>query len=96
MMPGHEHAHRLLPYWKPPRSGHGDVHRLRPWRRKCRDPVRETLRLCMEHSPILPFVLMLAAGASVAAVIGLQMLCGFVAGVLVTLAAAAIAGTDFD
>ena len=50
----------------------------------------------MEHSPILPFVLMLAAGASVAAVIGLQMLCGFVAGVLVTLAAAAIAGKDFD
>jgi hypothetical protein len=50
----------------------------------------------MEHSPILPFVLMLAAGASAAAVIGLQMLWGFVAGVLVTLAAAAIAGTDFD
>jgi len=49
----------------------------------------------MEHSPILPFVLMLAAGASVAAVIGLQMLCGFVAGGLVTFAAGGGAGGGF-
>ena len=44
------------------------------------------------HSSIMPFVLMLACGATVAAAIGRQMLCGFVTGVLVTLAAAAFAG----
>ena len=44
----------------------------------------------------VPFAFVLAIGAAVAAAIGLQMLCGFVTGVLVTLGAAAIAGTDFD
>jgi hypothetical protein len=38
---------------------------------------------------------MLAIAATAAAAIGLQMLCGFIAGVLATLAAAAIVNTDF-
>ena len=50
----------------------------------------------MEHNSIMPFVLMLAVGATVAAAIGLQMLAGFITGVIITLAAAAIVGADFE
>ena len=45
-----------------------------------------------EQNPVLTFGAVLACAAAIAAVVGLQMLCGFVVGVLVTLLAAALAG----
>jgi len=45
---------------------------------------------------VLTFGLLLAGAGALAAAVGLQMLSGFVAGVIVTLMAAAIAGADFD
>jgi hypothetical protein len=44
----------------------------------------------------MPFAILLAIGAAVAAAMGWQMLTGFCAGVALTLVAAAIAGADFD
>ena len=51
--------------------------------------------MAKRHDPILSFGVMLACAGAVPAAIGLQMLAGFVAGVIITLFAAAIAGTDF-
>ena len=50
-----------------------------------------------EHrDEVLSFIIMLAVASVAAAAIGLQMLAGFAAGVIVTLGAAAIAGADFE
>jgi hypothetical protein len=48
------------------------------------------------HNPIVSFGIMLACAAAVAAALSWQAIIGFVLGVFVTLAAAAIAGADLD
>jgi hypothetical protein len=48
------------------------------------------------HVLLWGYGIALTCAAAVATVIGLQMLAGFIVGVVVTLGAAAIAGADFD
>lgn len=50
----------------------------------------------MDSHPCAAFGLLLACAAAVTAAIGWQAVVGFVIGVTTTLAAAAIAGADFD
>jgi hypothetical protein len=54
------------------------------------------MRDCERSNPVTTVALMLSGTAAIAAIVGLQMLVGFIIGAVVTLFAAALAGTDFE